>query len=659
MSYSDDQVDQLLEASAERWRATLPQTAEPDIATLVRGAGKGRAMAFPLGNVGALAALVVSVAVLALVVGSLYGAFGPARTSTPNASAGPVTGTAYDAPFKLWITASKASYGNGEAIDVTATLIYEGPEASTTIGHGGSTPIGFGIVEPVDGVQLQPVVELNCARTTLTRGVALEQAFGKSGSNPDANPSFSAFMQDPVLRLPPGTWHIYAEASFLEDPDCAGSQHDIRAEVTVTVSTATAPTEQPALYLTNYGGPAFAVAINGVPAGVVACGAGSTLTPGDGGLPGLPWQLTITRVTGGTTLLDEQVSVLPRWFYQTGLDPSGLVNAPRMGPAPPTCPPSGTPSPSVAPAGQPQALYIENRGGPAFTVMINGMVAADVGCGTAPMLFAGQDAVPPLPWDLKISRDRDGSVLVDERVTELPKWFVQIGDAALGLGGPVAGPPGPSCPPPVTPAPIVTPVPTPTCCATMSTPVPGETLAKSNAFWNYWADPPFPRPRPDATSIRDAVDLSDLVIRGHIVDIYIGEYWTTGGRHVPEVYVKVQINELFKGSPVSRTQGYVEIALGSLDPAGVDGLRIALPQHDNVWFLKYEPGPATRSEIAPYEYIPLNDQQGVLRDINGKVRLVKPQYLIDSLGPDAFPLPLEGTSFDTLVEQLRTIAGAT
>jgi hypothetical protein len=221
----------------------------------------------------------------------------------------------------------------------------------------------------------------------------------------------------------------------------------------------------------------------------------------------------------------------------------------------------------------------------------------------------------------------------------------------------VAGPPAPSCPSPATPTPIVTPAPTPTCCATFSTPVPGETLAESNAFWNDWADPPFGRPRPDATSIRDAVDLSDLVIRGHIVDIYIGEYWTTGGRHVPEVYVKVQINELFKGSPVSRTQGYVEIGLGSLDPAGVDGLRIALPQHDNVWFLKYEPGPATRSEIAPYEYIPLNGQQGVLRDINGKVRLVKPQYLIDSLGPDAFPLPLEGTSFDSLIEQLRAIAG--
>lgn len=190
----------------------------------------------------------------------------------------------------------------------------------------------------------------------------------------------------------------------------------------------------------------------------------------------------------------------------------------------------------------------------------------------------------------------------------------------------------------------------------MSTPVPGETLAESNAFWNYWADPPFPRPRPDATSLQDSVALSDLVIRGHIVDVYVGEYQWTNGTAVPVVYVKVAVNELFKGNPISRTAGYVEIGLGSLDAAGVEQLRAALPQHDNIWFLKYDPGPATRSDIAPYAYLMLNDQQGVLRDINGKVRLVQPQYLIDSLGPDAFPLPFEGTSFADLVKQLRAIA---
>ena len=98
MSYSDDDINRLLEGSAERWRETLPDTTEPDIATLVRGARRHRAVAFPLGNVGALAAVVVSVAVLALVVGSLYGAFGPAGTSSPNAAAGPVTGTASPSP---------------------------------------------------------------------------------------------------------------------------------------------------------------------------------------------------------------------------------------------------------------------------------------------------------------------------------------------------------------------------------------------------------------------------------------------------------------------------------------------------------------------------------------------------------------------------------
>jgi hypothetical protein len=106
-----------------------------------------------------------------------------------------------------------------------------------------------------------------------------------------------------------------------------------------------------------------------------------------------------------------------------------------------------SPTPAAA---FPAALSFENRGGPAFTVQIGAAVIATVACNSGTTLTPGQAGVPVLPWDLKVIRVRDGNVLVDLRVTELPRWFVQIGGDAGGGGlsaFPVAGPAGPSCPP--------------------------------------------------------------------------------------------------------------------------------------------------------------------------------------------------------------------
>jgi hypothetical protein len=97
------------------------------------------------------------------------------------------------------------------------------------------------------------------------------------------------------------------------------------------------------------------------------------------------------------------------------------------------------------------ALTFENRGGPAFTIEIGTAVMATVACDSGATLTPGQAGVPALPWALKVSRVRDGTVLANLQVTELPRWFTQIGEDAGGGGlsaFPVAGPPGPSCPPP-------------------------------------------------------------------------------------------------------------------------------------------------------------------------------------------------------------------
>lgn len=100
----------------------------------------------------------------------------------------------------------------------------------------------------------------------------------------------------------------------------------------------------------------------------------------------------------------------------------------------------------------PPVLNVENRGGPSFRILIDGVVVATVGCvdgGGGATLVPGQGGVPKLPWDLSVVRVRDGKVELTEHVDALPRWLFQLGgDFGPSLGTePVAGPPGPTCPP--------------------------------------------------------------------------------------------------------------------------------------------------------------------------------------------------------------------
>lgn len=126
---------------------------------------------------------------------------------------------------------------------------------------------------------------------------------------------------------------------------------------------------------------------------------------------------------------------------------------PVQQPGPPATSPigSGTPAPTTSPR-LPQELYLENRGGPTFTVRIGGNDITTVSCDAGATLTAGQENVPPLPWDVKLIRVRDGATIVAAQITGLPRWFVQIGDEPLGFStSPVGGPMGPSCLPTASP----------------------------------------------------------------------------------------------------------------------------------------------------------------------------------------------------------------
>jgi len=109
-----------------------------------------------------------------------------------------------------------------------------------------------------------------------------------------------------------------------------------------------------------------------------------------------------------------------------------------------------TPSPSPTDESAfPPVLTVDNRGGPAFTVLIGGVEVARVSCDAGASISPGQAGVPDLPWDLSVVRVRDGTVVLEAHVVALPRWFTQIGDDTGGGGlstVAVAGPPGPSCP---------------------------------------------------------------------------------------------------------------------------------------------------------------------------------------------------------------------
>ena len=73
--------------------------------------------------------------------------------------------------FELRLEASKATFSSDEVLDVTASLVYFGPEGQISIGHAAFGPIEFTMSG--SGVDLIPDGPRNCAEIDLSRGVAL------------------------------------------------------------------------------------------------------------------------------------------------------------------------------------------------------------------------------------------------------------------------------------------------------------------------------------------------------------------------------------------------------------------------------------------------------------------------------------------------------
>ena len=163
----------------------------------------------------------------------------PSPSPTLGTGLGSVESTVEDGGFELTVRSAKAIYAEDEPIVVTGSLVYLGPDAAIEIGHDSSGPIMFGVRERIYGaIDLNTVSLLMCGRTTLERDLPYQLPFRKQGGFPGDHPaaeSFKAFMLDPVLRLPSGTWHIYAVVDMT--PFCAqlSPTAHLEAELTIVV----------------------------------------------------------------------------------------------------------------------------------------------------------------------------------------------------------------------------------------------------------------------------------------------------------------------------------------------------------------------------------------------------------------------------------------
>ena len=104
--------------------------------------------------------------------------------------------------------------------------------------------------------------------------------------------------------------------------------------------------------------------------------------------------------------------------------------------------------------------------------------------------------------------------------------------------------------------------------------------------------------------------------------------------------------------------------MGTTGDVVIDQHRTRLPQHDNIWFLLRDldlspRDPGHDTEISEFAYLPTNDLQGVFRDLDGKVKLVRPSWTNQTMGVGHFPVPLQDTSFHDLVRQLREMGAVT
>lgn len=157
----------------------------------------------------------------------------------PSAGArdGPASGSDSDGTFTLEIRVEDGAVAGEEPIVVEATLGHAGADDIVLAGSG-SGVVFFTVTRLEDGLTSgPPAIQGDCAQHVFEAGQTQVVGFSKSGgfSADDPNAAFMrAYLADPDLRLPAGTWRIEATTTASVG-ECGGVPVELRAFVDVAV----------------------------------------------------------------------------------------------------------------------------------------------------------------------------------------------------------------------------------------------------------------------------------------------------------------------------------------------------------------------------------------------------------------------------------------
>lgn len=162
----------------------------------------------------------------------------PQEPTGPTISGDPVMEEDSDDSFRLTLEVDQDRYRAGQEIAAMATLTYLGP-GDTIVARGSSNPglIGFAVEGDDPRIRITPAFTTDCAPHEMTRGVAVEYPFAKSGGYSPDEPLasfYEAYFDSSDLRLPAGTWTITAGGSWYVG-DCGDELHQLSASVTVVI----------------------------------------------------------------------------------------------------------------------------------------------------------------------------------------------------------------------------------------------------------------------------------------------------------------------------------------------------------------------------------------------------------------------------------------
>jgi hypothetical protein len=159
-------------------------------------------------------------------------------SSNGNSNFTNVTASTDSGTFELMLGGGSWDWVAGEPIDVSAYLLYQGPNDKVTLSGLVIPTLGF---EQLDGTLEVPppptILMCPAIDHVLRRGVAAKTDFRvfESAGNEQYSAYFDQYAYDEHFRLPAGTYRLYAGVQFSVGSSCQGESVQLRTSIVIHV----------------------------------------------------------------------------------------------------------------------------------------------------------------------------------------------------------------------------------------------------------------------------------------------------------------------------------------------------------------------------------------------------------------------------------------